>query len=139
VEVTTEVVMRAAPRLFDWIGSAALVLALLLASPGVRIAWAGDAASGSETDFSWDPALESAAPAPAPTEAPTCAAQAPAAVIPSARQIRGLQGIPLRFPDADADGEEALNSLNNRGYNIGHTDPTLDLQKLMAEVRRRDR
>lgn len=135
MEGTTEVVMRAGTRLFDWIGSVSLVLALMLASPGVRIAFADEAASPPEAGFSWDPALEPATPAPPAAEAPTCAAQAPAQVIPSVRQLRGLQGIPLHLPD----GEEAVNSLNNRGYNIGDTDPTLDLQKLMAEVRRRDR
>jgi hypothetical protein len=128
--------MRSAPRFFDWIGGAALVLALLLASPGVRVVHADVA--DAEVDFSWDPALEpdaAAVPSAAPKAGAACAAETAPPVIPSVRQIRGLQGMALPV----ADGEEELNSLNNRGYNIGSPDPALDLQELLAEVRRKER
>lgn len=137
--------MRVAPRVLNWIGSAAFVFALLLASPGVRVSQA-DAAPAGEANFSWDPALEpdAVAPAPAPRMGRasavvpppgTCAAQTAPMVLPPERALRGLQGMPLLI----ADGDEELNSMNGRGYNIGKTEPSAELQKLMVEVRRRSR
>lgn len=143
--------MRVAPRpfrsrAFQWIGGAALAFAILIFSPGVQIGYADVAAQAGEADFSWDPALEPghaavpAAPARAGSiavtpPAGTCAAKAAPTVLPSHRALRGLQGVPLRI----ADGDEELNSLNGRGYNIGKTEPSQDLQRLMAEVKRRSR
>jgi len=140
VEVTTEVVMRAAPRIFDWIGSVALVLALLLASPGVRVSRADPATPEAPADFSWDPALEPGASESALARsvkvsqpAGTCAAESAPVVMPTERALQGLRGMPL----AIADGDEELNSLNARGYNIGKAEPSRELQALMAEIRRR--
>jgi len=138
--------MRVAPRLFNWIGSTALVFALLLASPGVRVSQADGGSNAGEANFSWDPSLERSevaeAPAPRMGRSPavvpppgTCAAQnAAPLVLPSDRAIRGLQGMPLLI----AEGDEELNSLNGRGYNIGKAEPSGELQKLMVEIRRRN-
>jgi hypothetical protein len=130
--------MRAVSRAMNWIGSAACVFALLLASPGVEV-------SRAEQDFSWDPALEgppAAEPASAfaksvPVAQPgaACAAQQAPAVVPS---VRGLKGMPLQIADGSP-GDAELNSLNGRGYNIGRTEPSADLQKLLFEARRQAR
>ena len=141
--------MRVAPRTsnwINWIGSAALVFAVALASPGVRVSHAEAGTAGQ--NFSWDPALEPVAAAePTPAArfgrsiavtppAGTCAAQN-ATVLPTTRALRqGLEGMPLLIADG-ADGE--LNSLNGRGYNIGKTEPSADLQRLMIEAGRLSR
>ncbi len=116
--------MRAVSRIRTAAGAAALFAAMALASPGVRVTRA-------EQDFSWDPALEPAAKpaarAPAADEGATCAASQAPTVMPP------LRGMPLRVGGEDAE----LNSLNGRGYNIGQSEPTLELQLLMSEVKRR--
>jgi len=133
--------MRAASRALDLVGSIALFLAVLLASPGVRV-------SHAEPDASYDPALER--PASGSGDAPlarsvplgpaggaTCgvdseAGAAAAAMLPSRR---GLQGMPLQIADG-AEGDEG-SSLNARGYNIGRTEPSADLQRMLFEASRR--
>ena len=113
--------MEAAALVRNVAGATALVAALALASPGVRI-------SQADPGFSRDPALEtSSAPPPALAEGATCNATSPA---PAVMPLRGMR---LRVAPED----EALNSLNGRGYNIGRNEPTIDMQQLMYEVRRR--
>ena len=46
---------------------------------------------------------------------------------------RALEGMPLLIAGEDG---EALNSINGRGYNIGKSEPSADLQKLVFEARR---
>jgi len=131
-------VVPPASRVLSWVGGVSFVFALLLASTGVRVS---QAEAVEEMAFSWDPALEAAAgesapvaPRRAPSAGEICSATQPVPVVmPSVRQLRGLQGIPLPA----ADEGEALNSLDGRGYNIGRSEPQADLQKLLAEVRRR--
>jgi len=130
-------VRHAAKAVRSWIGGAAVVSALMLASPGIRVSQAQD-------DFSYDPALEPAAvehsAAANPRALPldfsqpgaTCAARSGPVVVPTAR---ALQGVPLLISDG-TDADRGLNSLNSRGYNIGKTEPSAGLQKLMFEVRR---
>lgn len=112
--------MRAALDLF---GALMLVTAVFLASPGVRV-------SHAEADFSYDPALEAGADAavadPAGEPGESCAARQAVPVTPI-----------LKIPMVAASEAENLNSLNNRGYNIGKVEPDTDLQKLMFEVRRK--
>ncbi|NNL66191.1 MAG: hypothetical protein HKP30_08115 [Myxococcales bacterium] len=117
------------------LGFFVLLLAMALASPGVRVTQAED-------DFSYDPTLEPsyhAAAEPAPRahavaktrqdQAPgTCAAREAAPVIP-------LGGMPLLI--AEGDEAEGLNSLNSRGYNIGKLEPAGELRQLEIEVLRR--
>jgi len=130
-------VLHAAKAVRSWIGGAAVVSALMLASPGLRV-------SQAEGDFSYDPALEPTAVEQAVAANPralpldfsqpgaTCAARSVPAVVPTAR---ALQGMPLLIADG-TDADRGLNSLNSRGYNIGKTEPSAGLQKLMFEVRR---
>jgi len=133
--------MRVTSRFFDWIGGAALVFALLLASPGVDVGHAEGATPEGEANFSWDPALEpgvagrSALAGSVRVSPPAgiCAASSAPTVLPPTRALRGQQGMPLLI----ADGEEPLNSLNGRGYNIGKLEPSQELQALMAEIGRR--
>jgi hypothetical protein len=116
--------MRAVSRIRTVAGAAALFVALALASPGVRVTRA-------DQGFSWDPALEPAAQraarVPVAAEGATCAASQAPVVMPP------LRSMPL--PVVGEDGE--LNSLNGRGYNIGSSEPTLELQLLISEVKRR--
>jgi len=138
-------VLHAAKAVRSWIGGAAVVLALMLASPGIRV-------SHAEDDFSYDPALEPGAVQQAAAAIPqraaaanpralpldfsqpgaTCAARSGPAVVPTAR---ALQGMPLLIADG-TDADRGLNSLNSRGYNIGKTEPSAGLQKLLFEVER---
>lgn len=116
--------MRAASRIHTILGSTALLAAMLLASPGVRV-------SRAEQDVSHDPALEQSVQPPAKasdevTSGPLCEA-GPAPVM---GPLRGLPILPV-------EGEEELNSLNGRGYNIGATEPTFEMQRLMFEVKRK--
>jgi hypothetical protein len=114
--------MGAAARIRNVAGAAALVAAVALASPGVRI-------SRAEPDASFDPALQAAAPpAPAPAEGATCAATS--GPTPAVMPLRGMR---LRVAPED----EALNSLNGRGYNIGRSEPAVDMQQPMYEAKRR--
>jgi hypothetical protein len=135
LQLNTEALMRAATRWLDWIGPIALVLAMLLASPGVRV-------SRAEADFSYDPALEAPPAEVAPSGALTgtvavgdsgsaCEGTGPA-VVPS---LRSLTGMPLLGPDGQP-ADPSITSLNNRGYNIGKADPSEELQRLLMEVRR---
>lgn len=120
-------------RILDLVGFPALALALLLASPGVRV-------SHAEENFSYDPALEPTAQASAPGMAtavrldpgPSCAANGAAApVVP-------LRGLPFLVAE-HGEGEDGLNSLNGRGYNIGKREPSMELQRLLMEARRQGR
>jgi len=115
--------MRAASRIHTLLGSAALLAAMLLASPGVRV-------SQAEQDFSYDPALER--PAPPPAKASHDAAPGPSCPVAQAPAMGPLRGMPI----LPVEGEEELNSLNGRGYNIGGAEPTFEMQRLMFEVKR---
>jgi len=115
--------MRAASPLVDLLGCVALAVALLLASPGVRV-------SRADEDFSYDPALAraatEAAAAPAVKESgPTCAANQTLPAMP-------LRGIPI----VAAGNADEPSSLNARGYNIGKAEPDTELQRLLFEARR---
>ena len=115
-----------------------LLLAMALASPGVRVTQA-------EGDFSYDPALEPSPPAVHAAAQPPTRAQGPARVrqdqapgtcaAREAAPILPLHGMPLLI--AEGGEGEGLNSLNSRGYNIGKLEPAGELRHLEIEVLRR--